>query len=107
LASIKKNRIKGSRDELAVSLKECQIDILAMESTDVYCKAIFTNLSQNGFNLLLANSPQITISGRNDEDDDMICMHYELIKKTLTYSRCIPRMQKSKELMKRAVNSCK
>ena len=54
-------------------LKKCKVDTVAMESTGVYWKAIFTALSPNGFEVLLVNAQQIkNVSGRKNDEDDAI-----------------------------------
>lgn len=106
-------------------LKKCDVDSVAMESTGVYWKGLFTSLVENGFEVFLVNSKQIkNVSGRkNDEDDAMwiqklhscglLCSSYlpedeqqslrtiVRYRKALTedYSRHVLRMQKSLELM--------
>jgi transposase len=111
--------------EIVNHLKKCQIDSVAMESTGVYWRSLFTVLVQNGFEVLLVNATQVrNVNGRkNDEDDAMWIQKLHscgLLKssylpddeqgalrtlvrfrQTLTqdYSRCILRMQKSLELM--------
>lgn len=106
-------------------LKKCLIISVAMESTGVYWRALFTLLVENGFEVFLVNSTNIrNVSGRKTDQDDAMWIQKlhscGLLKtsylpddnqgalrtlvryrKTLTddYSRCVLRMQKSLELM--------
>ena len=106
-------------------LKKCKVTTVAMESTGVYWKPLFTMLVQCGFEVSLVNAKQVkNVTGRkNDEDDAMWLQRLHscgLLKscyfpdneqealrtlvryrKTLTQdaSRFILRMQKSFELM--------
>ena len=59
--------------EIVNHLKKCRIDSVAMESTGVYWRSLFTVLVQNGFEVLLVNATQVrNVNGRkNDEDDAM------------------------------------
>jgi len=54
-------------------LKRCGVDTVAMESTGVYWKPLFSVLVKAGFEVYLVNSKQVrNVSGRkNDEDDAM------------------------------------
>lgn len=58
--------------EIIEWLSECKIDTVAMESTGIYWKPLFTMLIAHGFEVYLVNSRQIrNVSGRkNDEDDE-------------------------------------
>jgi transposase len=54
-------------------LSECRIDTVAMESTGVYWKPLFTMLIEAGFEVYLVNSRQIrNVSGRKNDEDDAI-----------------------------------
>jgi transposase len=59
--------------QLADWLKQCSIDTVAMESTGVYWKPLFSILIKEGFEVFLVNSRHVrNVSGRkNDEDDAM------------------------------------
>ena len=59
--------------EIANWLKECKVETIAMESTGVYWKPVFSLLIKEGFEVLLVNSHHVkNITGRkNDEDDAM------------------------------------
>lgn len=54
-------------------LQKCKIETVAMESTGVYWKPLFSMLSRAGFEVLLVNARQVrNVTGRkNDEDDAM------------------------------------
>ena len=54
-------------------LYKCDVNTVAMESTGVYWKPLFTMLVKSGFEVYLVNSKQIkNVSGRkNDEDEAM------------------------------------
>src|SRR5664279_3711184 len=52
-------------------LKECLIETVAMESTGVYWKPLFSRLVQEGFEVYLVNSKTIkNVSGRKTDEDD-------------------------------------
>lgn len=52
-------------------LKECLIETVAMESTGVYWKPLFSVLVQEGFEVYLVNSKTIkNVSGRKTDEDD-------------------------------------
>lgn len=54
-------------------LKKCRVETVAMESTGIYWKPLFSFLVTEGFEVFLVNSKQVrNVSGRkNDEDDAM------------------------------------
>lgn len=111
--------------DLIAWLKACGIESVAMESTGVYWKSLFTALVENGFEAFLVNSTHLrNVTGRKTDEDDAMWIQKlhscALLKssylpddeqsalrtvvryrKTLTedYSRCVLRMQKSLELM--------
>src|SRR5215831_17178506 len=106
-------------------LKSCRIQTVAMESTGVYWKPLFTMLVQSGFEVYLVNSKHVkNVTGRKTDEDDAMWIQKlhscGLLKssylpdeeqealctlvryrKTLVkdMSRFINRMQKSLELM--------
>ncbi len=106
-------------------LKKCRIQSVAMESTGVYWRSVFTALTENGFEVLLVNATHLrNITGRKTDEDDAMWIQKlhscDLLRssylpddeqsalrtvvrfrKTLTedYSRSMLRMQKSLELM--------
>ena len=52
-------------------LKHCSIQTVAMESTGVYWKPLFTMLVQNGFEVYLVNSKHVkNVTGRKTDEDD-------------------------------------
>lgn len=54
-------------------LSKCRIDTIAMESTGVYWKPLFTMLIAAGFEVYLVNSRQIrNVSGRKNDEDDAV-----------------------------------
>ena len=59
--------------EIVTWLHHCKIDTVAMESTGIYWKPLFSLLIKSGFKVSLVNAKQSrNISGRkNDEDDAM------------------------------------
>ncbi|MEJ7767634.1 MAG: transposase [Chitinophagaceae bacterium] len=111
--------------EMVDWLKKCDIQSVAMESTGVYWKSVFTTLVENGFEALLVNATHLkNVTGRKTDEDDAMWIQKlhscDLLKssylpddeqsalrtlvrfrRTLTedYSRCVLRMQKSLELM--------
>ena len=111
--------------DLIAWLKACRIESVAMESTGVYWRSLFTALIENGFEAFLVNSTHLrNVTGRKTDEDDAMWIQKlhscGLLKssylpddeqsalrtvvryrKTLTedYSRCVLRMQKSLELM--------
>ena len=106
-------------------LNECEINTVAMESTGVYWKPLFSHLVREGFEVLLVNARNVkNVSGRKTDESDaawlqklhscgLLSSSYlpgdeqealrTLIRfrKTLVSdsSRCVLRMQKSLELM--------
>lgn len=54
-------------------LKTCKVETVAMESTGIYWKPLFSVLVTEGFEVYLVNSKQVrNVSARkNDEDDAM------------------------------------
>ncbi len=56
---------------LTAWLKECEIDTVAMESTGVYWKPIFSILVSNGFEVYLVNASHIkNVTGRKTDEND-------------------------------------
>lgn len=54
-------------------LKKCHIDTVAMESTGVYWKPLFSMLIREGFEVFLVNSKQVrNVSGRKNDEDDAL-----------------------------------
>jgi transposase len=52
-------------------LKSCCIQTVAMESTGVYWKPLFTMLVRNGFEVYLVNSRHVkNVTGRKTDEDD-------------------------------------
>ena len=52
-------------------LKTCLIETVAMESTGVYWKPLFTMLVRNGFEVYLVNSKHVkNVTGRKTDEDD-------------------------------------
>lgn len=112
-------------EAIAAWLKACRVDTVAMESTGVYWKPLFTLLTQHGFEVYLVNARQVkNVSGRKNDEDDarwiqklhscgLLKSSYlpddeqealrTLVRhrKALTQdrSRCVFRMQKALELM--------
>ena len=106
-------------------LKTCLIETVAMESTGVYWKPLFTMLVRNGFEVYLVNSRHVkNVTGRKTDEDDAMWIQklhscgllkssylpedeqealrtLVRFRKSLTQdmSRFINRMQKSFELM--------
>jgi transposase len=111
--------------EMADWLKKCGVQSVAMESTGVYWRSVFTTLVENGFEALLVNATHLkNVTGRKTDEDDAMWIQKlhscDLLKssylpddeqsalrtlvrfrKTLTEdcSRSVLRMQKSLELM--------
>ena len=111
--------------EMVDWLKKCGIQSVAMESTGVYWRSVFSTLVENGFEALLVNATHLkNVTGRKTDEDDAMWIQKlhscDLLKssylpddeqsalrtlvrfrKTLTedYSRAVLRMQKSLELM--------
>lgn len=112
-------------EAIAAWLLECGVDTVAMESTGVYWKPLFSLLIQRGFEVYLVNAKQVkNVSGRKNDEDDarwiqklhscgLLKSSYlpddeqealrTLVRhrKALTQdrSRCVFRMQKALELM--------
>ena len=106
-------------------LKSCCIQTVAMESTGVYWKPLFTMLVRNGFEVYLVNSRHVkNVTGRKTDEDDAMWIQklhscgllkssylpddeQEALRTLVRYrktlvkdmSRFINRMQKSLELM--------
>ncbi len=106
-------------------LKACLIETVAMESTGVYWKTLFSMLVRNGFEVYLVNSRHVkNVTGRKTDEDDAMWIQklhscgllrssylpgdeqeslrtLVRFRKSLTQdmSRFINRMQKSLELM--------
>ena len=52
-------------------LKKCLIETVAMESTGVYWKPLFSMLVRNGFEVYLVNSKHVkNVTGRKTDEDD-------------------------------------
>lgn len=112
-------------DKVALWLKQCRIESVAMESTGVYWKNLFMVLVQHGFAVHLVNAKQTrNVTGKKDDESDAewiqklhscgllkSCFlpddHTETLRtlvrhrRSLTQdgSRYVLRMQKSMELM--------
>jgi transposase len=110
---------------IAAWLKECNIETVAMESTGVYWKPLFSILLQEGFEVHLVNSKHVkNVTGRKTDQDDAMWIQklhscgllkssylpsdeQEALRTLVRYrrtivqdsSRFINRMQKSMELM--------
>jgi transposase len=106
-------------------LRECGVNTVAMESTGVYWKPLFSHLVRAGFEVFLVNSRNVkNVSGRKTDEGDAVWIQklhsYGLLRssylpddeqealRTLVRfrkvllsdsSRCVLRMQKSLELM--------
>lgn len=111
--------------ELVEWLQECEIDTVAMESTGVYWKPLFSLLVQNGFEVYLVNAHHVkNVTGRKTDENDAMWIQrlhscgllkssylpddeQEVLRTLVRYrrtlvqdsSRFINRMQKSLELM--------
>ena len=111
--------------EIAVWLKACQIETVAMESTGVYWKPLFTLLISEGIEVYLVNARHVkNVTGRKDDDNDAMWIQklhscgllnssylpqedQEALRSIVRYrqtlvqdsSRFINRIQKSLELM--------
>jgi transposase len=122
-------RIFGAmtRDLTAISewLKECKVNTIAMESTGVYWKPLFSHLVREGFEVFLVNARNVkNVNGRKTDESDaawlqklhscgLLSSSYlpgdeqEALRTLVRFrrtlisdsSRCILRMQKSMELM--------
>lgn len=110
---------------IAAWLKQCHVDTVAMESTGVYWKPLFSLLTREGFEVYLVNARNVkNVSGRKTDESDaawlqklhscgLLSSSYlpsdeqealrtlVRFRKTLLSdsSRCVLRMQKSLELM--------
>jgi transposase len=110
---------------IAQWLKECSVTTVAMESTGVYWKPLFSYLVREGFEVFLVNARNVkNVSGRKSDHSDaawlqklhscgLLSTSYlpgdeqealrtlVRFRKTLLHdaSRCVLRMQKSLELM--------
>ena len=52
-------------------LTECEVDTVAMESTGVYWKPLFSLLSSRGFEVYLVNAAHAkNVTGRKDDEND-------------------------------------
>ena len=106
-------------------LTECEVDTVAMESTGVYWKPLFSLLSSRGFEVYLVNAAHAkNVTGRKDDENDAMWLQklhscglpgssylpedeqealrtIVRFRRTLTQdsTRCINRIQKSLELM--------
>jgi transposase len=111
--------------EIIEWLRECEIDTVAMESTGVYWKPLFSMLVRNGFEVYLVNARHIkNVTGRKTDENDAMWIQklhscgllnssylpddeQEVLRTLVRYrrslvqdsSRFINRMQKSLELM--------
>jgi transposase len=58
-------------EAIADWLHQCGVDTVAMESTGVYWKPLFSLLVQSGFEVYLVNAKQVrNVSGRKNDEDD-------------------------------------
>ena len=106
-------------------LKQCEIDTVAMESTGVYWKPLFSMLVQNGFEVYLVNAQHVkNVTGRKTDESDAMWIQrlhscgllktsylpddeQEALRTLVRYRRAlvqdmgrfVQRMQKSLELM--------
>lgn len=112
-------------EKIALWLKECSIETVAMESTGIYWKSLFTVLVQHGFDVNLVNAKHTrNITGKKDDENDAQWIqklhscgllnscylpddHTETLRTLVRHrrsliqdgSRYVLRMQKSMELM--------
>lgn len=112
-------------EAIAAWLGECGVETVAMESTGVYWKPLFTLLTRRGFEVYLVNAKQVkNVSGRKNDEDDarwiqklhscgLLRSSYlpddqqEALRTLVRHrkalmqdrSRCVFRMQKALELM--------
>jgi transposase len=110
---------------IAKWLKQCEIDTIAMESTGVYWKPLFSVMVKEGFEVYLVNSKTVrNVTGRKNDEDDAIWIQklhscgllkssylpddeQEALRSLVRYrrtltqdcSRFVLRMQKALELM--------
>ncbi|HKG67558.1 MAG TPA: IS110 family transposase [Segetibacter sp.] len=60
-------------EEIITWLRGCEIDTIAMESTGIYWKPLFTMLIRAGFDVYLVNSKQVrNVTGRKNDEDDAV-----------------------------------
>jgi transposase len=111
--------------ELAKWLHECEVDTIAMESTGVYWKPLFSLLVSKGFEVYLVNAAHVkNVTGRKDDENDAMWLQklhscgllrssylpdddQEALRTLVRFrrtlvqdgSRFVNRMQKSLELM--------
>jgi hypothetical protein len=111
--------------EIIKWLQKCEIETVAMESTGVYWKPLFSMLMQNGFEVYLVNASHVkNVTGRKTDESDAMWIQklhscgllkssylpddeQEALRTLVRYrrtlvqdsSRFINRMQKSLELM--------
>ena len=58
-------------EDLANWLEECGVETVAMESTGVYWKPVFSLLASRGFEVYLANAAHVkNVTGRKDDEND-------------------------------------
>ena len=58
-------------EEIVIWLKNCQVETVAMESTGVYWKPLFTMLVQNGFEVYLVDAKRVrNVTGRKNDQTD-------------------------------------
>lgn len=58
-------------EEIVRWLKNCQVETVAMESTGVYWKPLFTMLIQNGFEVYLVDAKRVrNVTGRKNDQTD-------------------------------------
>src|SRR5688572_26655643 len=112
-------------EEIIKWLQECEIETVAMESTGVYWKPLFSMLVRNGFEVYLVNAGHVkNVTGRKTDESDAMWIQklhscgllkssylpddeQEALRTLVRYrrtlvqdnSRFINRMQKSLELM--------
>jgi transposase len=59
--------------DIVAWLTHCEVGTIAMESTGVYWKPLFTMLLKAGFEVYLVNSKQVrNVSGRKNDEDDAV-----------------------------------
>lgn len=112
-------------EEIVLWLKQCEITTVAMESTGVYWKPLFSMLVRNGFEVYLVNAAHVkNVTGRKTDENDAMWIQklhscgllrssylpddeQDALRTLVRYrralvqdsSRFINRMQKSLELM--------
>jgi transposase len=58
-------------EDIAIWLKQCKIETVAMESTGVYWKPLFAVLIEKGFEVNLVNAKHVkNVTGRKNDEDD-------------------------------------